>query len=173
MNRRSFVTLLGSGIAALCLPEVEWVPTAPTSTLAGPRTKTLTDIAEITTELLHQMALRLPNLRGRFVPGVYQIGHESMTSQWNAVTMLDEGTGVDVTENLVPAAKGLARAIGDQRLDVFGALQVNIPGVDAVVATDERSGLAVRGIRMYDICPHDPPFAPGWRYRFDVLGGRA
>lgn len=175
MKRRSFLTLLSSGVVALCLPDVEWVPTTPSGVLAPAASETLTDIGQITVAVLREMTTRLPDLRGTFLPGSYLIGHEGMTHQWN-VGLAPEGdnAGLTLKRSIVPAAAALAARVHEKELRRFGALP--IPSVlyaeDAAVATDERSGLSVRGLRQYQLGDRYG-MDEGWLYRFDVLGGKA
>lgn len=177
MNRRSFVTLLSSGLAALCLPQIEWVPSGPTSELVVPSADAvLTDIDQITAEMLRQMTQRLPDLRGTFVPGAYRLGEHGLTDHWNvqlqpSVMRSNDLQGLTVRESIAPAAAVMVEKVRGAGLRRFGAFPCAMRDIQAAVATDERSGLSVRGLRQYFLGDELQP--EGWMYRFDVVGGRA
>lgn len=167
MNRRSFITRLASGVVGLSLVDTEWIPRPVYSHLSS--TAPLTDIEAITSEFLKRLVHCLPDLRSTFVPADYVRGM-SGSSQLRIDMMLsplEMERGINADAYLEPAAYHMAHAINDKRLRTFGALVVDIPGVDAAVATDETTGATVRGIRAYNLDRR------AGELRFDVLGKAA
>jgi hypothetical protein len=154
IDRRSFLTRLVGGAVGLSLVNVEWVPTPIVRHVTGD----LSTIEGATSEFLRRMVEAAPDTRAVFVPGVRGIGAEGMTNQWNVV--FDDL--LNVRQHIQPHVASLMKRVAGYR--AFGALPVDIHGVDATVAMDERTGLAVRGVRQYDV------YSDELLYRFDVLG---
>lgn len=175
MNRRSFLTRLASGIVGVALVDVEWIPTP--STLTIPESAALTDMDTITAEYLRRLVNQLNQpwrpFTGRFIPGAYRLGEHGLIEQLGIdmqVSKLEIERGLNPDAYLEPAAYQMAQAINKKHLKAFGALPVNLhmPDLEAAVATDEATGVAVRGLRFFDI---DFEYGhPHWKMRFDVLG---
>lgn len=204
MNRRRvFLQVLSSGVVGLSLCDVEWIPTPITSTQPL-STGLLTGLDQITAAIAREVG-RVLDLRGEFVPGDYALGMAGMTDQFavNVVIAADEWTrSVQQDRIIVPAAYALAERVRDRGLNRFGALPLPPFGsvADALVATDEQTGVTVRGLRAFNIGStymrpiykeeHDaPPYdddddnreviweelvetSPHWVTRFDILAGR-
>ena len=172
MNRRSFLTILSSGVVGLSLVDVEWIPTAIQSTTPLP-SGLLTGLNQITAAVAREVG-HILDLRGRFVPGDYSFGMASMTDQCSVDIGLDEyawASGVRHDATIVPAAHVLAKRVRDGGLCRFGALPIPVAIEDGVVATDELSGVTVRGLRAFTLGSTCSP--PHWVTRFDIIGGRA
>lgn len=167
MNRRALLTRLSSGVVGLSLVDIQWVPGAITSEI--PLVAALTNIEAITAECLRCVVNELPQWRGAFVPGDYTLGFNGMNAQYGIdleVSDVQFKYGINPVEFLVPAASRLATEIERHKITSFGALGVDIPNSHAAVATDEGTGITVRGVQYYDIWPR-------WIMRFDVLGKAA
>lgn len=170
MNRRGFLTRLASGVVGLSLVDVEWVPTPITGHIDP--LAPLTDINAMTADFVKRLAARLPDLRASFTPGAYTVGDHGLNQQLGidfAVTKREMDRGLNPDQYLVPAATAMARRLG--RMTAFGALPVDLGALEyeAALATDEVTGVAVRGVRFFD---DDRPhfMTPHWKVRFDVLG---
>ena len=199
MNRRRFLSVLSSGAVGLSLVDAEWIPTPFTSTQQLP-TGLLTGLDQITAALAREMG-RVLNLRGQFVPGDYKLGMAGMTDQFVVDVGIDEqewAAGVRHDAHIVPAAHALAEQVRDHGIHRFGALPVPYNGgTDGVVATDQQTGVTVRGLRAFMIgqsymrpiyntdssaAPYDDDdrevigeelveVPPRWMTRFDIIGG--
>lgn len=172
MNRRNFLTRLASGAIGLSLVDVEWIPTPPALNLSA--AAPLTDISTITAEYLRRLVGQLDRpwreFRGVFVPGTYALGDHDLTEQLGIDMMLsvqEMTNGINTEMVLVPAAHRMAHEIDRKGLRAFGALPATFPGVDAAVATDEKTGVTVRCVQFYDI------EWDAFKMRFDVLGKAA
>lgn len=199
-SRRRFLQVLASGAVGVSLVDVEWMPTAIQSTQPLTSTGLLTGLEQITAALARAVGQE-PGVRGTFIPGDYRLGDAGMTDHINIDIGLDEKTwasGVDQERHILPAAAALAHMLRDRDVRQFGALPLPPEGTvdEALVATDQASGVTVRGIRAWNIGGgyHRPIYAehdedvddddlvqigerwvdiePHWMTRFDILGGR-
>ena len=64
LHRRSFLKLLSSGLVAISLPPVEWMPGVATAPVAID----LSAMGGITAEVLRLMTANMVGVRARFVP---------------------------------------------------------------------------------------------------------
>lgn len=197
IERRRFLQVLASGVVGLSLVDIEWIPTAiqRTQPLSPGH---LTGLEQITAALARAVGQEL-GVRGIFVPGDYRLGDEGMTEHVSVDIGLDDqawARGVEPERTLLPAAAALANLLRDRDVQRFGALP--LPGIvtEALVASDQASGVTVRGIREWTIgtgytvpvyADHDEDVdeddlvqigecwvdvEPRWMTRFDILGGR-
>ena len=187
-----------SGVVGLSFVDIEWIPTAITSTQPLP-SGLLTGLDQITAAIAREVG-RLADIRGAFVPGDYRLGMAGMTDQFSVdVGVDDQGwiAGVSHDAAIVPVAIAFAQHIRDRGLHRFGALPLPLGGEDALVASDELSGVTMRGIRaflpghtymrpIYKEAPDDTDdddleiigeepveVPPRWMPRFDIIGGQA
>lgn len=165
MNRRSFLTVLSSGLVALSLPPLEWMPGVPIDAVAA---ADLTTVAGITAAMVREMAALMPDLRGTFMPGAYKLGEHGLRSQWNIAAEAEADGSVSQSFVIKPAARALMDNLREKR--IFGALPITgLEGCAAAVAIHERTGLCVRGVLMpnhEDVYGRKLPW-----YRFDVVAG--
>jgi hypothetical protein len=159
---------------------VQWTagltPTATLTPTAAPAS-----IEDVVVALLAEMRPLLPDLRGSFIPGEYRLGRlNGLTDQFCINMAGGSGPTPDACDRerfLVPAAKVLAAEVRHRQARHFGALPIPPQITHGAVATDERSGLTIRGIAQYDVNVQEPGWMfarpGGWTYRFDVLSGRA
>ena len=168
MNRRSFLTRLASGVVGLSLVDVEWIPTPIIREIA--HAAPLTDLNTITAEYLRRLVQQLSGFRASFVPGDYA-GMDTHLGIDFMVSKQQMERGLNPYEFIDPAAGRMADEIQRRKFVAFGALPTNLHAVDAAVATDELTGVTVRGLHLFDLdiergCPH-------WEMRFDVFGKAA
>lgn len=165
MNRRAFMTVLGSGLVALSLPPLEWVPGVQAAALSA---LDLSTIDGVTAAMVREMAALMPDLRGTFIAGAHHIGAHGLNHQWNLAVSGEEDGSLALDTRIKPGAEALMANLRDKR--TFGALPtLGLGDCDAAVATDERTGLCVRGIRRFAL--GDDFLPKGWNYRFDVVAG--
>lgn len=161
MNRRSFITRLASGLVGVSLIDVEWVPTA----IAAPLQADLSTLDGVTAEVLRLMTQRIDGFRAAFIPGQHTLGERGMTHQWHVqMTPRSSVYEVDSRRDLEPAAAYLAQEARDWHQ--FGALPIALFGAEGALAVDGVTGIAVRGIRQYDV-QTDMMYD-----RFDIFGSR-
>lgn len=151
--------------------DVEWVPHALTSELAA--SAPLTDINALTAEYLRRLVVKMPDVRATYVPSDQEIW-SSTPRAYNVhfdVSPEIMAQGVHPEHFLEPAAEVTARKLREHQWLAFGAMPVDVggPDVEAAAAVDERTGIAVRGLRVFN---EDAPYFthPRWMVRFDVLG---
>lgn len=173
MDRRHFLTRLVSGVVGISLVDAQWIPTAITSHV--PLTADLESIDWMASEFIKQIALAMPDFRGRFVPGVYAVGDGEMTAQY-AIDWAHRPTlSPDrvIRECIVPAASQLSDVIQRKGMRAFGALPIPHIDCEGAVAMDETLGVSIRAIRQW--MPYEPMTdTPGhWINRVDVLGKAA
>ena len=200
MKRRTFLSVLASGVVGVSLCDVEWIPTPIQSTQPVP-TGLLTGLDQITAAVAREVG-RVLDWRGEFVQGDYSLGMAGMTDQFCVDVGLDErewAAGVRHDRIIVPAAHAIAQRVRDHGLHRFGALPIPGGACEGLVATDEQTGVTVRGLRAFSVgrtyvrpiyreAHEDGPYddddlevigeelvdePPGWITRFDILGGPA
>lgn len=93
----------------------------------------------------------------------------TMTTQANVATSVHSYIPLELTY-AQHEAEGIARALGDrlndQGITIFGELPLPVGVDEASRVTDPRTGLSVRGVRVYDI------MTDTMMTRFDVIGGK-
>lgn len=164
MNRRSFFgrLLVGAGVVAAA-PSLNLEaapvppPAAPVSTLAGPASGELYDLAREALRLLHShLPQREYEVEPEY-PGI--IGRGRLRRQ--STTYLS----VDSRQNLPEAMKALARLVPADTA-CFGVLPLPKGGnIEAVTATNVRLGVSLRVARYFCELPHAET------YRFDIVHG--
>lgn len=173
MNRRSFLTVLSSGLVALSVPPIEWVAgvdarVLPESFVAP--TLAYTDVGAATTAVLREMVdrrLMQSKWPAQFMAYARHVGDGGLTEQLHC--MVD--TGIDDEIGFERAIVPIAAALHQQTKSYtrFGALPTESYDCDAAVAIDTRYGLAVRGIKMWSA--GDSFLPEGWNWRFGVVAG--
>jgi hypothetical protein len=169
MNRRLFLQRFASGLIGASLVDVQWVPTAQTIALPTINPAKLTTIDEITAEMVRLMAAEWHKPRATALHDrAYRLGERGLTTQFGIDMRFGPDEAVHAEAHLLQVAARLTTYAKDLNVTAFAALPVPHDLKEVAVASDERTGLVVRGIRWFDIYEE-----PQYRIRFDMLGAPA